>query len=714
MVVPGSNFKLGVDVGGTFTDFYLISNEGGSLVHKTLSTPDDPSVGFITGIEEIAEQQNISTDELIDKIETIVHGTTVATNALLTMRGAKTALVTTKGFRDALEMRRGIREERYNNHYQNVKPLVSRYLRFCIDERTDTDGNILTLLDFAELDSIITQIKKEQVEAVAVCLLNSYVNKENEEKATSYLRDALPGLYICGSYEVLPSVRFYERVSTTCINAYIGVVIDRYLNSLQHKLHQIGFTGKLLIMQSNGGVVTPDIARKMAAVTCLSGPAAAPVAGAYYARQLGFNNCITMDMGGTSFDTSLVVNGQCITSTEGEIDRRRIALPTLDIVTIGAGGGSIGWIDQGGLLKMGPQSAGSNPGPVSYSHGGDQPACTDADLLLGYLAPDYFAGGKYKLDKELTEKITGEVLGQPLRLDALHTAMGMYRIINMNMAQGVRAVSVERGYDPREFLLICAGGAGAIHAGEICRELEIPMFIVPSVASVFCAAGMLLGDIKHDYVRSYMASFDGIDKDKFTGLYHDMEQEAIQTLLQEGITENDIEIIPSLDIRYQGQFHEVTLELHPDDILGFRLKDIAHAFHHEHNRKYGYELKDEGTAMEIINMRLLAMGKTAKPSGLASANEKVLSAEAARKGTRRAYLPEENRMVDMPVFDGNTLGNDILIKGPAIIEQVNTTLFLGSSYHCKTIAGGTFVVFNHHLMPREFSLKSIQKSMVHG
>lgn len=696
-------YKLGIDVGGTFTDFFLVGNDGSSLIHKTLSTPQDSSIGFITGIKEIAQKLNLELSSFINNIDTIVHGTTVATNALLTMNGAKTALVTTKGFRDALEMRRGIREERYNNHYQNVKPLVPRYLRFTIDERIDAIGNSLTPVNTKELDIIIEQIKKEEVKAIAICFMNSYLNTEHEKIATEYLRKALPDLFISGSYEVLPSVRFYERVSTTCINAYIGVVIDKYLKALLSKLRDINFTGKLMIMQSNGGVVTPDVARKIAAVTVLSGPAAAPIAGAYYAELLGFDNCITMDMGGTSFDASLVVNRKCVTSTDGDIDRYRIALPTLDIITIGAGGGSIGWIDKGGLLQMGPKSAGSLPGPISYNREGVEPACTDADLILGYLDPNFFAGGKYILNKEKAVEFTKNSLGTSLGLDAIKTAAGMYRVINMNMAQGVRQVSVERGYDPREFLMICAGGAGSIHAGEICRELEIPMFVVPDVASIFCAAGMLLGDLKHDYVRSYMTRFSKIEKNKFLALYDEMKSEAIATLTEEGITKDKIEYYPSLDLRYVGQFHEVPLEVSMKDILDFNVNSIMDTFHSEHNRKYGYELKNEGTELEVINVRLRALGVTEKPKSLSGNKVKgVETLEKALKGRRPAYVPETDSMQEVPVYDGDILINNFKIEGPALIEQINTTIFIGASYNCETGIGGAFIVYNKYLMPNGF------------
>lgn len=700
------SYKLGIDVGGTFTDFFLIDGSGTSLIHKTLSTPEDPSIGFITGIKEIAGKLNTDLSVFIKDIDTIVHGTTVATNAMLTMSGAKTALVTTKGFRDALEMRRGVREERYNNHYRNVKPLVPRYLRFTIDERVEASGKISKPVNTKELESITEKIRKEKAEAVAICLMNSYMDNSNERIVTEYLREKLPGLFITASFEVLPSVRFYERVSTTCINAYIGVVIDKYLHSLLGKLKEIDFTGKLMIMQSNGGVVTPEVARRIAAVTVLSGPAAAPVAGAYYSELLNYGNCITMDMGGTSFDASLVINRKCVTSTDGSIDRHRIALPTLDIVTIGAGGGSIGWLNKGELLQMGPQSAGSLPGPVSYNRGGVQPACTDADLILGYLDPEFFAGGKYVLNKEKATEITQKTLGVPLGFDAIETAAGMYRVINMNMAQGVRQVSVERGYDPREFLLICAGGAGAIHAGEICRELEIPMFVVPDVASIFCAAGMLLGDLKHDYVRSYLARFSKIDKTKFLQYYNEMKSEAVATLTGEGIPAGKIEYFPSLDIRYVGQYHEVPLDVTMNEITEFNLNSIAESFHKEHNRKYGYELRTEGTELEIINVRLRAVGITEKPKSLTGAREKsAQTLEQALKGKRPAYIPETGKMQEVPVYNGDILTSNFIIQGPALIEQVNTTVFIGASYNCQTGVAGCFVVYNKEAFPNSIENK---------
>tara|TARA_Y100000034_G_scaffold14865_2_gene15606 strand:- start:1653 stop:3137 length:1485 start_codon:yes stop_codon:yes gene_type:complete len=488
------------------------------------------------------------------------------------------------------------------------------------------------------------------------------------------------------------------------VNAYVGVVVDSYFQSLIGKLEAMNFKGSFLIMQSNGGVVTPEIARKIPAVTVLSGPAAAPIAGAFFADILGYDNCITIDMGGTSFDASLVVNRHCVTSTEGEINRYRIALPTLDIVTIGAGGGSIGWMNSGGLLQMGPQSAGALPGPVCYDREGEEPACTDADLILGYLDPKYFAGGKYKLNKEKTFAQTDVKLAQPLDLSILETAAGMYRIINMNMAQGVRQVSVERGYDPREFLMIVAGGAGPIHAGEICRELEIPMFVVPNVAPIFCATGMLLGDLKHDYVRSFITRFSDIDKELFLKVYKEMVDESEAVLSNEGMTENNVELQPSLDLRYVGQYHEVPLQVNMDDIRSFNLERIKKAFHKEHNRQFGYSLEQEETELEIINVRLRAIGVTEKPDSFARLDTSVTvrNIDFALKSKRNVYIPEINDVKEIPVYDGDKLTEKYTVEGPAIIEQVNTTIFLGESYDCDSGIGGSFVVYNRDKYPDGF------------
>lgn len=696
MLAP--KFKLGIDVGGTFTDFILISQSGESFIHKTLSTPEDPSLGVITGIRDLGDMTNTPFEKFVPQIEAIVHGTTVATNALLTLNGAKTALLTTKGFRDALEMRRGVREEQYNNHYHNVVPLVPRYLRIGVDERIDAQGNIVTPLDESTLSPIITQLQNEGVESVAVCFLNAYLNSAHEEQVAHYLRKHLPACFVTASTEVLPSIRFYERVSTTAVNAYIGPVVANYLASLSAKLKAINFGGELLIMQSNGGVVTPEEVKRIPATMVLSGPAAAPTTGAYYTRMMGYKDCITIDMGGTSFDASLIVDGQCITSTDGEINRYKISLPSLDIVTIGAGGGSIGWIDNGGLLHMGPQSAGASPGPVCYNRGGTLPTCTDANVILGYLNPDFFAGGKIPLETANTRTIIADQLASKLGLSVLEAAVGMYRIINSNMAQGVRQVSVERGYDPRESLFIVAGGAGPIHAGEICKELEIPLFVVPSVSSIFCAAGMLLGDLKHDYVRSYITSFASIDKKTFLDRFEQMKDVGVKTVTKEGITADQIECVPTLDMRYAGQFHEVPLTVPWDLVASYDLENIKTRFHKEHNRLFGYSLEGEDTEIELINVRLRVLGKTVKPE-LLRAGIKPVALASALKAKRKVYIPESNDVKEIAVYDADLPLNGHTVHGPAILEKVNTSIFISESYDCLVDKFGSFIVYNKAAFP---------------
>jgi N-methylhydantoinase A len=691
-------YKVGIDIGGTFTDVIAIGDGGETYVHKTLSTPEDPSIGFINGLTELAEKAGLSARQFVERIDTIVHGTTVATNALLTFRGAKTALLTTRGFRDALEMRRGIREEQYNNRYENVTPMVPRHLRLPVDERVDAEGNVVRKLNRKDLEKLAVQLKAEKVESVAVCFINSYKNPAHELQAAAFLRKKLKHCFVTASCEVLPCIRFYERVSTTVVSAFVGPIVARYIDRLEKKLAEVAYRGTLLIMQSNGGVVAPEVVKRIPVVTVLSGPAAAPTAGAYYATMLGYENCITVDMGGTSFDAALVIGGECVTSTEGSINRYRIALPSLDIVTIGAGGGSLGWINNGGMLQMGPQSAGALPGPASYGRGGSLPACTDADLLLGYLDPGFFAGGRLKLDVSAAQTAIGEHLAKPLGLSLVETAAGMYRIINSNMAQGVRQISVERGYDPREFLFIVAGGAGPVHAAEICSELEIPAFLVPSVSSIFCAAGMLLGDLKHDYIRSCYASFRSLDRKHFLGLFAEMQKEGVATLKKEGVAVSKISFHPVLDMRYAGQYHEVQLAADWRSVQSFALTDIFEAFHAEHNRQFGYSLKDEGTEIELINVRLRVVGKNEKPQ-FAKPSGKPSSAAEALKGHREVYIPELQAMRNIAVYDGDLYLSGTLLKGPCVIERITTSIFVSERYDCLVDPAGSFLVYERARFP---------------
>jgi N-methylhydantoinase A len=684
--------KIGVDVGGTFTDFLVTGPSREPQVYKVLSTPSDPSIGLINGLREIAESIGVTLNELGKRVETIVHGTTVTTNAVLTRTGAKTGLLTTEGVRDALEMRRGIREEQYNNRYTNVPPIVPRHLRVPVRGRLNYGGDTLTPLNLEDVREAIQLFRDERIEAVAICFMNSFANPDHEKQAAELVRRELPDAYLTVSAEFLPSIRFYDRVSSTVLNSHVGPKLSSYLDRLAARLKEIEFSGVLLLMQSNGGVMYPQVAQRDPARTLLSGPAAGPGAGLGYVRLHGYSDCITVDMGGTSFDAALVRDGAPTVVTDGEINRYRIALPMLDIVTIGAGGGSIGWIDEGGLLRLGPQSAGADPGPACYGKGGTLPTCTDADLVLGYLDPDFFAGGKITLDPHAASRAIEEHVAKPLGLSVRDAAAGMYEVINTNMAQGVREISIKRGFDPREFPMVAAGGAGPLHACMICQQLEIPMFLVPRESSIFCAAGMLMSDLQHDFVSSFISVLNGIDWNKLDALVTGMIEEGADLLTLEKIPEDRRRFSLNLDCRYVKQYHEVSFPV-PVEIARTRdANAIEAAFHVEHKRMYGYSLEREGAPVELINVRVRAVGLTDKPS-FPEEPDVGRAASAALKGERSIHIPEDGGCRHVPVYDGHKTQHGNHIEGPALIEQVNTTLLLTSSYDCLCDRFGSFVVF---------------------
>jgi len=676
------SYKIGIDVGGTFTDLVLWASGGDVAVAKTMSTPRDPSVGVMEGLARLADAREVSLEVFASRIRTIVHGTTVTTNAVLTRRGATTGLITTEGVRDALEMRRGIREERYDNRFLNVAPLVPRRRRLGVPGRLDRAGRELQPLEADAVRDAARQLGAAGVQAVAICFMNAFADPCQERAALEVVRSELPDAWVSASTDVLPVVRFYDRVSTTVLNAYVGPVLRAYLDSLTGKLAEVGFGGVLLIMQSNGGVALPEVTAARPATTLLSGPAAGPKAAVAYTAPHGRDDCIVVDMGGTSFDASLVRSGVATLATAGEIARLRIALPMLDITTIGAGGGSIGWIDEGGLLRMGPESAGADPGPACYGRGGTRPACTDADLVLGYLDAETFAGGRMRLDFDAARRAITEYVALPLDLDLEAAAAGMYRVINANMAHGVREVTIKRGLDPREFPMVVAGGAGALHACMIALELEIPTLLVPPTASVLCAVGMLLSDLQHDFVRTYITPFGDLDYRRLAEYVDEMAVEGERQLLEEGLPADRCRYDVALDLRYLKQYHEVTLPVPRAAIDAPDPDAIAAAFHREHNRLYGYDLEAESTDLELINVRVKCIGRVERPS-LPTLPEGGEDPGRAHRGNRRAYAAEQNEFLDVPVFDGHALTVGNRIVGPALIERTDTTIFVSSSFAAR-------------------------------
>jgi N-methylhydantoinase A len=685
-------YTIGVDVGGTFTDFLLMDEPGNFDVYKTPTTPHDPAVGFFNGLGEMADASGLSTAAFLREVELIVHGTTVTTNAVLTRTGARTALLTTAGSRDVLEHRRGWREELYDNKLPMPTPLVPRYLRFGIEERTTLLGEIVTPVDAGAVAAAVAQCRAEGVEAIAICFKHAYANGRNEEAAAAVVRTELPAAYLTVSSRLLPQIRLYERVSTTVFNAYVGPKLQRYLKSLMQKLQDAGFAGTLLIMQSNGGVTSPEVAMAQAASTLLSGPAAGPVAAIAYAAPQGYRDCITGDMGGTSFDVCLIRNQTPVTTNEGIVDRFPLGLPMVDVHTIGAGGGSIGWIDKGGLLRMGPQSAAADPGPACYGRGGEFPTSSDADLVLGYLNEDYFLGGRMPLSRARAEAAIGKHIAEPMGLSLLEAAAGMYRVVNVNMATAIREVTVKKGWDPRAFPLITAGGAGPVHAGMIAMELDIPVVIVPKESSVFCAAGMLLSDLKHDFVRTYPVPVATADLDRIRALLGEMHADGVRLLTAEGIAPGAMRFEYSADLRYREQYHEIKVAVGPGELDRDGLAAVVERFHASHEQLYGYHLAAEGTAVELLTLRVVAVGSARKPffkqEGYAGPD-----ASGGRKGERPVYLPTARRMQTVPVYDGMKLAWGNRIVGPAIVEQTNTSVFVPPEYNLICDRLGSYTMY---------------------
>jgi N-methylhydantoinase A len=685
-------WTVGIDVGGTFTDFAIANDTTQELLlHKSASTPQDPSDGVLRGLGEVAERLGMTDTAFLREVPLIVHGTTVTTNAVLTERGAKTGLLTTHGFRDVLEMRRGVRSRKhlYDNKYVAPRPLVSRDLRLPVVERIDVTGAERTALDLDGLRAAVETLKREQVEAVAVCFMHAYANPSHEQQARELVSEALPDAFVSVSSEVLPQVRLTNRVSTTAMNSYVGPVLSGYIDQLVARLGETSFTGVVLIMQSNGGVARPEIVARLPVTTVLSGPAAGPVAALATVKGAGSADCLVVDMGGTSFDASVVKDGEVALTREGEINRHLISLPMTDIHTIGAGGGSIGWIDEGGLLHMGPQSAGADPGPVAYGRGGTRPTCTDADLLLGYIDPDYFLGGWMKLDAELAHQAVEREIAAPLGLSAVEAAAAMYEVINLVMAAGTKDMALQRGYDPRELPLVVAGGAGPVHAGMIALELEIPVVIIPRLSSVFCALGMLLADLRHDFVRSFSSLWSSFDVAAARAHLEAMVERGMEALEHEGVAPAERAAFAAADLRYLGQHHEVTVTFAVSDLTGPGLAGIEQAFHRRHEELYGFA--SPGRQLEVVNLHATVVGR--RPERLLGAASAAASrGPAPEKGLRDAYVPSTGRLERVPVYDADLLQPGQRLRGPVIVEESTTTVVVPEGFAAELDRSGSFVL----------------------
>ncbi len=676
--------RIGVDVGGTFIDL-MVSGGGERRIRKTLSDPGDLAGALLAGLGLVAEELGLTLDQLLARTERIIHGSTIATNALLTRNGARTGLLTTAGFRDVLNMRRGMRGDLYDPKQAPPDPLIPRQRILPVAERVDSDGAVLEPLDENSVDQAVAEVRRAGVESVAVGLVFAFANDRHERAVAARLRQALPDVHVSLSSEVLPEVRLYERLSTTAVNAYVTPVLANYLQSLERRLADNGFRGRLLVMQSSGGVMGLDPATRFGVRSILSGPAAGPVAGLWYAGLHGISNAITTDMGGTSFDVCLADRGEVEVTKETEISGHRIALPMVAVHTIGAGGGSIVAVDDRGLLRVGPASAGSTPGPVCYRRGGDRPTVTDADLLIGYLGAERFWGGRLRLDETAAREAFRLHVAEPLGVDVVRAAYGAYQVVNANMVDAIREVSVRRGHDPRRFTLVAAGGAGPIHACAIAGELDIGLILVPREASVMCAAGQLLSDLRHDFVRSCVMSLERLDRDTVEGHFRELRRGAEETLLAEGVPRDGIALSSAADVRYVGQFSEVEVPVPETAMTEDVVAALARDFHRIHESLNGYSMPD--AAAEIVNLRVVGTGPadseaTPAPGGAAG---------TALTGLRQAFFDDGFR--EVPVYDGHRLASGENVTGPAIVEQETTTVVVPPEYRLTCDAFGNYLVY---------------------
>ena len=665
--------RLGVDIGGTFTDATLVDEATGEVsLAKVLSTPHDLSVGFMDATRRILAEAGVEGGAL----RYAVHATTVATNAIIEGKVAPSAFITTAGFRDLLEIQRQVRSALYDVHFEKPRPLVPRHLCFGVPERLEPDGSVVLELDEDAVRDVARCIREAEIESVAVCLLHSYVNPAHERRVRELLREAMPGVSVSLSAEIAPEFREYLRASTTVINAGIQPVVARYLAGIEERLRAAGVEAELLVMQSSGGVYGVEAAIQRPVFMVESGPAAGVIAAAGLGRALGHPDLISFDMGGTTAKVGLVEGGAPKVTKDYQVGAAAqagigglalsgypVRTPVVDLVEIGAGGGSIAWVDSGGLLRVGPQSAGADPGPVCYGRGGAEPTITDANLVLGRFDPAYFLGGEIALDVESARRAIEARCARPLGLDVVDAANGIVEIANAAMANALHLVSVSRGYDPRGFVLVAFGGAGPAHANAIARDAGVACVLVPTSPGVFSATGLLATDLEHDYTATLWRAVDDLDHREVEAAFELLEADGRADLEREGTPPADVSYVRKLDLRYVGQSYELT-------IVADGVNGAVERFHFEHDRAYGFSAAQE--RVELVSLRLTAVGRIAKPE----LRRLERGVPPDPKGRRLVFFGEAGGYVECDVVDRYTLPAGAVLTGPAVVEELDATTVL--------------------------------------
>ena len=657
-----TGLRVGVDIGGTFTDIVTI-RDGEIEVRKTPSTPEAPEQGVLGGLEEAHEND----DWRFDAIDFLGHGTTVATNAVLEEAWADTALLTTDGFRDVLEIGRQERPDIYDFQTEKATPIVERDRRFEVTERLDERGNVLTDLDEESVRSVADQLRESGVESVAISLLYAFENSEHEQRVRDILAETGIDVSMSLSSDVLPEIREYERTMATAMNAALKPVMDSYIGNLSTEITQAGVTSDLGIMQSNGGVIDADVARNRPVRTLLSGPAGGVQGATAIAQRCGITDLITMDMGGTSCDVSLVEDSEPIVSTSVEIGDYPVGVPMIDVHTVGSGGGSIAWIDAGSALRVGPQSAGANPGPICYGRGGTEPTITDAHLLLGRLSPEAFLSDDLEVDTDDVRRHVEREIADPLDQSVEEAAQGIVAVANANLQRALRVVSVERGHDPREFGLVAFGGAGPLHASQLAADLDIPQVVIPRTAGVLSALGLLVSDVLYDYSTSRIRRLDAVDPEGLGETFGDLEESGRERLAEEAFGPKGMRFERTLDLRYAGQAFELSVSVPNSAIDEESIETVAERFHDRHRQRYGHAYPEE--AIELVTIRLRARGVVDAPT--LGVEDREGSIDDAIRETRPVVYSGET--YNTPIYDGDRLPIGATFDGPAVVEGAEST-----------------------------------------
>lgn len=659
-------YRIGIDVGGTFTDVVLLNEESGDFTtYKLSSTPDDQSIAIMNGAKEIIELNKVTSSE----IKYFGHGTTVATNMIIERNGAKTALLTTKGFKDLLEIGRQTRPSIYDIFEEKPETLLPKSMCMEVTERTNAKGEILKEVDPEEVKKILIELKEAGVEALAVCFLFSFFNEKNENIIKSCIKEVWPGVYYSLSSDVLPEFREFERMSTTVINSYLGPKMKIYIDALKDRIKSIGINVDPYITQSNGGVMSIESTIDTPIQTALSGPSAGVVGASHIAKLAGFDNIITYDMGGTSTDVSLVVDGQAEYTTKRKVAGLPSGVPMIDVHAVGAGGGSIGHLDNAGALKVGRKSAGAFPGPAAYGLGGENPVVTDANLALGYLNPSYVLGGRLKLNRNLSIQAIENKISGAMGVTVDEAAQGMINVVNSNMARGIRVITVEKGHNPSDFSIVAFGGAGPLHAVRLGQEMGIKHVIIPPAPGVLSALGLLTADIRRGYVKTILSDLGSIDMEAFNRDLESLLEQGNEWLVTEEVKVEKRQFRNIAEMRYKGQNYELQVEVPVHGVTKDDIAEMRENFFKEHEKSYGYY--DPNNEIQIVNIRSEAIGLVEKPQ-LKKIEEDMDEIAEALLMERKVYF-EETGKITCPVYDRDKISKIKAVEGPCIIEQMDST-----------------------------------------